>query len=322
MSIMNRGQNPSNGGNPFGQFNSMTSNTAPNMRNNGFYNFNNGFTQPNHPFIEKPDFQNKNNILHNNLGDSLLAEHIVEYQIHIDSADRTLTAYSNPFKYNVAFGGAPGKTKKVKKYRKKTDNGNDIYDYTEDVYFEGTPKPLVSRKFDNVKYVKLDYVILPRTIILTKDSSNNYVLTTSTNETLSKYKYLIVKIKELGSGRIISTNNVIGDDCFIIYPDKTLGTDFVLWVTSYGSRVFTNSNLGNISKLSLSILDPSGNELGVVDSTNNSTIDMSVIETGSDKYTEAQLASLTILNDYLQSNLSFIFGVVENELNTNTKYER
>jgi hypothetical protein len=317
---MHRYQPFSSGGNPSGNFNPLSTNTMNNLNNNSFYNFNNGFAQ-NNPMIEKADFKNKNNMIHNNMGDNLLSEHIAEYQLHLDSNDRTMTTYQNPFKFIVSFGGSSGKKTVKKKYRVKTPDGKDIYDYYEDFTTEGTPAPIIGREFKNVKYIKLDYLIMPRTIYLTKDVSGTYQKTDSAPLNLTRYKYLIVKIKELGSGRIVSTNNVIGDDSFLVYPDKFLGVDNVLWVTSYGSRIYTNSNLGNITRLSIYILDPNGNQLCIIDHDTSKEIDMSVIVTGSTKYTEDELNSLKLLNPELQCNLSFLMGVVEGELNTVTKYE-
>lgn len=310
----------SNGGNPSGNFNPVSTNTLLNMNNSGFYNFNQGFVN-NTPMIEKQDFKNKNNVLHNNMGDNLLAEHITEYQLHIDSNDRTITTYNNPFKFIVSFGGSSGRKTIKKKYRAKTANGKDIYDYYEDFTTDGTPCPIINREFKNVKYIKLDYLIMPRTINLTKDNTNNYKKTLLPEFDLTRFKYLIVKIKELSSGKIVSTNNLISDDSFLVYPDKLLGSENVLWITSYGSRIYTNANLGNITRLTISIHDPYGNQLCIIDSDVNKEINMSVIATGSDKYTETEINSLKLLNPELQCNISFLMGVVENELNVSTKYE-
>ena len=62
-------------------------NTLPSMSN-----FNNAYEQP-YPIIEKLDYSNKNNVLHNNIGPRVLDEHIVEYRVIIDSQDRDIKVY-------------------------------------------------------------------------------------------------------------------------------------------------------------------------------------------------------------------------------------
>jgi hypothetical protein len=312
----------STGGNPNGSFNSITSNTmSQNMGNKSYYNFRNSFAH-NQPLIEKPDFQNRNNVIHNNMGETLLNEQIIEYQLHVDSKDRTVTTYDNPFKFVVSFGGVGRKTHR-KKVKRKTADGKEYYETTEEYISDGTPGPIISREFKNVKYIKLDYVILPRTLYITKDPSGNYIKSENNTLNLARNKYLIVKIKELGSNKIASTNSVIGDDSFLIYPDKFLGTDNVLWITSYGSRIFNNSLLGNISRLTFQILTPNGEVLTPYDSELNKEIVFADFEKdSSSKYSTEEFNTIKneIIPD-LQCNISLLMGVVENELNISTKYE-
>ena len=68
-------------GNPNANFNYMTPATM-NQMNNQISNFKNSYT-PNTPLIEKQDYRNQNNMLHNNVGNSVLAENVIEYSIHM-----------------------------------------------------------------------------------------------------------------------------------------------------------------------------------------------------------------------------------------------
>lgn len=314
---MNRQINMSNGGNPFGNFNATTTN-FPLNRNN--YNFNQGY-MPNQTMIEKPDFKNRGELIHNNVNDNVLSEHVTEYQIHIDSKDRTVTAYPNPCKFTVTFGGSGSQTVRRKVIYKAEDKSQQR-DYYEKVEIQGTPGPIIQRKFKNVKYIKLDYLILPRTLALVPNSSGEYELSTDPNDYMTKYKYLIVKIKEVSSQRILSTNKAIGNDCFIVYPDKLLGgDDNSIWVSSNGARVYNNGLLGNLDKLTISINDPDGNVLMVTDTTTDLEVDLKAIDDNCSLLLAPQIDSLKCLYNYLQINLSFLLGVVENEIQTDTKFE-
>lgn len=295
-----------NGGNPFGNFQATTTNS---LANSNFYNFNKGFL-PNQQIIEKIDFNNKGNIMHNNIADNILSEHVTEYQINIDSNDRKLSVYPNPFKFTVTFGGIGPQVIESRFQNNKNE---------EKTYFEGSPSPIIDRRFKNVKYIKLDYLMLPKIITL-HNNNNKYDFDSNQNTVchLSSFGYLILKIKELSSGRILGTNSMISDDSFIIYPDKCLGRDFVMWVTSNGSRIYNNSNLGNLERLTISILTPSGKQLAIIDSCGKE-IDFRILD--KPKKDDNLAYSLKKMENILKCYISILIGVVENEINTVTKFE-
>lgn len=96
--INNKNQNY----NPNGIFVNNTSNIKYNDYKQSF--------SPNRPLIDQYIAQNNNEILHNNLpSGSLLGEGIIEYKINIDSSDRDINIYPNPFNYTVTFGSINGK---------------------------------------------------------------------------------------------------------------------------------------------------------------------------------------------------------------------
>lgn len=165
--------------NMYNQYISTNENMKYNTRNpNNIANFNDGFRQSNQ-IIEKVNNSNPGYVIHNNLHDNLLAEHIVEYHINIDSDDRKIEAYPNPFDYVVTFKSL-GKT--TYKPFKKLSTRSKLYDETE-VEIPETPAPVISRTFKNVKYVKLDHVILSRYYLnrytmeqhITIDTVNNQI---------------------------------------------------------------------------------------------------------------------------------------------------
>lgn len=303
-----------NGGNPFGNFNPITPNTIQNVKNN-LNNFNTAFAD-NNAFIERPDFRNRGNVLQDNLGEHLLLENIMEYQIYIDSKDRNTDVYQSPFNFTVSFGGSTGTN---------TYKGHD---------FKSTEGPVISRRFHNVKYIKLDYVILPRTITIdaTKfDASKSYYVyhnSNTDNNLTDVYKYLILRVRELESHRVLSTNNTVSNSCFILYPDKIMGRNHIMWITSFGSRIYKSSLLKNIDRLTFELLTPDGDLLKtyrLVDDGSSSLVlepfDIEREYKYSQDCPEESRESMETVRDILQLNVSLILGVVENELNTLTKYE-
>lgn len=291
----------------YNNFNGISTNS---MLNNNIYNINRSFSH-NQQLIEKTDFKNNGNLIHNNVAENILSERVTEYQINIDSNDRKITTYPNPFKFTVTFGGL-GAHQLSNKINNKHENPDDNY-------FEGTPGPIINKKFKNVKYVKIDYIMLPRIIKLNSTCGKfEFEHHDGNSHYLSSYGYLILKIKELSSGKILGTNNLLSDDSFILYPDKIMGNDFVMWSPSNGTRNFYNSNLGNLERLSISIFTPSGKQIAFTDS-NSKEIDFNLLF--KQKKNRETMICMNSIENKLKCYISIIIGVVENEINTLTKYE-
>lgn len=77
---------------------------------------------------------NKQPVLHDNLKDNIFNEYIKEYSVTIDSIDRDIISYPNPFKFKTLL--------------LNSTNKNNI-------------KPIIHRSFKNVKYIKIDSIICP-----------------------------------------------------------------------------------------------------------------------------------------------------------------
>lgn len=146
MSDLNTRYNPSyyTSNNP--NFN-FQENTYPKKYNN----FNQAF-KPNEPIIERTNFINQNNMIHNNMKEHILKQDIIEYNIDIDSITRNQTIYPNPFDYNVSFTTS-STTLKTKNHFLVFDNS-----------------PNISRTFKNVKYIRVNCVNLPKCYDLSNSS--------------------------------------------------------------------------------------------------------------------------------------------------------
>ena len=272
--------------------------------------------RPNTTQLGKVDMNYRGGVIHNNLGERLISEHLSEYTIHINSSDRDYGAFPNMFNFYVTFGGI-GRTKD-KKFK---PDGT----YTETIY-EGQPTPKIARKFKNIKYIKLNHVILPKTTVVDKitgsDGLPEYALGDSYTDICSNYKYLMLKIKNIGNNKVFSTNDQVDEDTFILYPDRMMGSQHYMWLPTITSRVFSNSSLANVDKLTFELLDDEGELLFVLDTDgsrfNTKTV-LAEMETDRDE-TDPVLINFKRIHKMMQMDIELTFGVIEGELNTDIKF--
>ena len=104
--------------------------------------YDSGSINPKHQMLN--EYENPT-LIHHNVSKNVYSEALQEYTIIIDSSDRDITKYPNPFSYRVKFNGLPG-----------TLDAN------------------IMKKFDYVKYIKLDTGIIPgRYYYVKQDTSLN-----------------------------------------------------------------------------------------------------------------------------------------------------
>ena len=182
---------------PLSTFDNIETNSAnlQNLNNFSQFNIQKGF-QSNKPIEFMPDTKNKHETLYDNLGENLMKESVREYRLNIDSSDRDITIYPDPFNYVVFLGPVTNsginasvsrtniKTE-LKNVNKKNRNNknfdqiekNDIKDTINDKIFlfdnpdaikeytinlEKSFNPYIIRDFINISYVKLDCAVIPR----------------------------------------------------------------------------------------------------------------------------------------------------------------
>ena len=161
--------------------------TCENNLNNisSYNNFENNNYSIRTPYLNNNEF-NKPNLIYNNISDKISVDILVEYVIMIESIDRDIEKFPNPFKYRIYFNPVA---------------------QTKDAY--------IYRTFENVKYIKLETAILPRKYSyfrkditsLTKDYSilintnwkRNDNFTFDTNYTIIE-DYIIDKIRYIKYG--------------------------------------------------------------------------------------------------------------------------
>lgn len=291
---------PQFNGNPFANFNPLTTN-YPMFPT--FNNVDNAYRQ-NSPFINKIDHSNQNNTLHNNLGDNLLNENIVEYRINIDSSDRDPKVFKDPFSYTVTFNPT-----------------------------RSTARPIIEREFKNVKYIKLESVILPRYMHI-EDTGSEYELSTDSDSHLYDDRFVILNIEQLEGieSRVYGTNTHLTNSFAQITPDKLISSNYYTGIPYLGTRYFKDSHLENLKKLTIRFLDSYGNPLKIQEVSSSggslSIVDSDPLAVKQDDGTFKDKNDTTIditdvrhpMNRSFQNHISLVIGVVEAELNTDTQY--
>jgi len=186
---------------PLSTFDKNVNNSAnlENLKDYSQFNINNNF-KSNKPIMFMPDNKNKHETLYDNLNENLLREALKEYRLNIDSSDRNVILYPDPFNYVVYLGpitnsgiapvvSKPNLTSEYRSFNKKNnisnnyvnniqnniqnnvadnpdekififDNPDLIKEYT--LKLERSFDPNIIRDFKNVYYVRLDCAVIPR----------------------------------------------------------------------------------------------------------------------------------------------------------------
>ncbi len=323
---------------PLSTFDAPETNSAhlENLRNFSQFGIEKGF-EVQKPIMFMPDTKNKHNTLYDNLNENLLKESLKEYRLNIDSIDRDMRIYPDPFNYIVSLGPITNsgisdsniiskssikqdlKTE-LKNQRKKGQNiqknyleqeekrfleitkyqepkQNEIYvfdnpeaikEYT--LNLERSFNPYIIRDFKNINYIKLDCVVIPKytSICINEnwdfcrkfqhkknyikdeyDRIKDYVILNDRYIPNEKNEYnplgdrfVQIYIKELQSTRNFGTNPTT-DKSFILIFDKILGALYLKLIPYSATKIYKESLLGNLTKLSIQFYNSWGEPLKI-----------------------------------------------------------
>ncbi len=290
----------------------MPSNGNPTLESQGFMNntflplprINSQGYNPKDMFSNH-NFNNRGDLLNNNLNSILLNEEIREYSVMIDSKDRNYHIYPNPFSYEVKFAPLP-------KSRSRISGREVVYD---------EPSPTINDNFVNVRYIKLDTAILP---IYNSTKMNHQVNQTHVdhNRTLNDLLYVVLSIGDYNDNNYRSTNDVLSDSFAVIYNDGNVSDTHYRGVTTNGIKIFQQINWQKIDKLKINFMDPYGKLLNCTHLNKNVTTNYEcqcndINEPESSCYYHNIFHPL---NPLFQHHLQFKIGVVEPRLNKLTFY--
>jgi hypothetical protein len=200
------------------------------------------------------NFLNPHQLLHNDLYENVLHEEIREYSILIDSKDRNCLVYPDPFKFRVSFKPLPTQ--------------RDL-----DGLISATPAPVINESICNIRYIKLETVILPNWTFITP-RHQVVELENGAHETielwnvdrkraLTRYLYTVMIIDELcdSSSNLLSTNDLLSDSFATIYYDQPINDTHYLGTTSNGFKTFPVDKLYELTNLTIRFLNPYGEPL-------------------------------------------------------------
>ena len=310
----------------YGNVDRTNSARLENMNDFGAYKVNENFKE-HHPIQNMSDFAYKNNTLYANMNDDLLYQTIDEVRIDIDSMDRDVILYPDPFEFTVLFApvvnsNVNSSSSNLKSDLKKADrnrnlsykeimdiekinntknknsannsistksiieNEFDKFVEIEQTHDKNTFNPNIINKFQNVKYVKLDNIVLPKYNHLRINEKwiycqkrkrhvpgneleriqqcefrhKRYIPNVHICSSLYSDRFVQINIKELQNVKNLSTNNA-NSLAFTIYPDKPLGVLYWRGNPYYAVRTYEKTLLGNINKFTISFLDSWNNKL-------------------------------------------------------------
>jgi hypothetical protein len=289
------------------------------------FNYQQNFTD-NKPINKKPDFTYKNNTLDENIGNPVNKDTITEYRLNIDSIDRDIELYPDPFQYKVTFGpivnsgisslSLKEELKAELKRNSKTKISNNpnirskVDDNVEDdillfgsspnfiINYENRQKkifnPYISRDFINIKFIRLDNIVLPRfsSVIINTDwkycnnscndecpsscgmnikddldrhfqnklSCYRYIPNVNDTSLLFTDRFIMVNIPELSNRQNLATNP-INDNSFTVFPDKVTGILYYRGNPYYAVKIYQDTALGNINTLTFTFYDSWGNQI-------------------------------------------------------------
>lgn len=264
--------------------------------------------KPNQQFVTNRNFNNKNDLLVNNVESCVLNQTIHNYIIDIDSTDRDYKIYPNPFDYKVTFNATSDTVM----------NG---------IRYKGTPGPSIVREFKNVKHIKLNNIILPICRGLSKifnSETNTHDIIYANNLTpLNHERFIILNIDEIDNDTVYTTNLNARNTFGTIYNDVSFSPHFFYGVSFACYKIYRMSELGNIKSLHIQLLDSRGNQLTCdgLDSTVNTP---KYCICADNNYTSADKLKCVCkykphpLNPAFQNFLSFTIGELDNSINMNS----
>jgi hypothetical protein len=288
-----------------------------NLKDHSQYNIEKAF-EKNKPLSKMLDTKNKDDTIYANLNENLMKESIMEIRLNIDSMDRNIIQYPDPFNYIVTFGPVVNsgvntplgknnikselrdslKNNKNKNITRKeivnteenfilSNDSKYIVDYTERL--KRSFNPYITRNFDNIKFIRLDNVVLPRFNCLKlnedwdfsrdpeftalndkeyiKDDyerikkkiihNHRYIPDDSLTCSLFTDRFIQIYIKEIESNYNLGTNAVL-TKAFTVFPDKQVGILYWRGNPYYAVKTYKDSLLGVINRLSIQFYDSWG----------------------------------------------------------------
>jgi len=201
-------------------------------------------------------------------------------------------------------------SEQIREYRINIDSADrNITTYPNQFNFRvsyggvGVNTPIIPRVFKNVKYIKLDEVRLPKAFHI-EESGGNWIISTSTDYQFINEMYVIIKIPEIGRSNVYGTRSSLSDNSFVLIYDKILGAYYTIYLTSNNVYTYPDDGLIDLNNMTIQLMNKDGTIYEINDK--SASVDVTDVRNP--------------LNAKLQMGLSFIIGIMQNEIDTDTTY--
>ena len=228
-------------------------------------------------------------------------EQIKEYSLLIDSKDRNYQVYPDPFSYTITIDPVASTKELI---------GNEY------VTFE-TPTPVILGSIINVKYIRLEEVILPmyNRIWDVRKKDGMFRKEVMTVKPLTENLYTVLTLgSKFEDENYRSTNDVLSKSFSTIYYDCNANATHYFGRISNGIKIYPPNGLIKLDKLNINFMDPYGNPIvcSHLDKNIKSSMICTCDDPEGDLYTTCFKHNLSHpLNPIFQNHLHLKIGVVE-----------
>jgi hypothetical protein len=269
-----------------GNFKGMSYHAMANA-NMGMNGINQAYRQ-NDTCVSQHDFNKKGGMMHDNLGQNLQTIQSTEYVLHIDSMNRSLHTYPDPFWFTVTLNGY------------------------------GAPDPKLDVDFRNVKHLTLERIFIPSTnvIELVTDLNGNTYYDFAEGYDLDDKPYITLVVPNLSMSKTFSTGTTFPQNVvsYMLYPDKTCKHN-VTWKAYSSTTTWPTTHLANINRLQIELYDEFGQQFSIMLKASDGTLQ-------SVDLTKLPQEKTVELMKKMRMILVFTLYVIECDLSTQIKFDR
>lgn len=236
-----------------------------NSKNNISENMSGGLTG--YTALSRDEYDARDKLFHNNVGDIILKEQNFGFRIFVDSTFRNFEVYPDPFQFKVRLNAVEPKIEEVSVDIpiEITEDNVDIIgcdrEFTYQNFIDGSNEIVItiSKQIKNVFSFNLNTVILPKN--LNFKTNDDGTISPVGRKIHELYKYIILSIDEIQTDTKYSNTGKIGKDTFILRYDDDYGIESTYWYPIEESVEFFESRKQNIDCLTFSFRTDKGKPL-------------------------------------------------------------
>ena len=154
---------------------------------------------------------------------------------------------------------APAPSSIIKEYEWVDPTNKSLGKTIKKTVISGLSGPCINRSFKNVKFIRLDQIMIPRYCRVVKLNTGAFALDQAFM--INSDRYIILNIKELQNMNNCGTNTLIENGYFL--PTDRVINEFFFSGYSPLNKVYNDNLLGNIDKLTIKFFTSDGEQLNL-----------------------------------------------------------